>query len=572
MDFSKLEEMNLTRDELNRFGEALKDEKFRELLNEYAAEISNPENRRRYEEEITQLEKDRGTSVQFIHPEAHHVLKTRGARDKLFINICSDQLIDKPSCEAATGRDGEAGYNWRLPFSLTPGRPDRDAAGRSCVVYDVIFHPDALQAAEHSARLLELLHSTAVRGVQDAFHVPLDSSSVKQLKMKYKGVPQAAVIRRPIPGEPQQGSSDPEPEPGASCAAPPDPGDSRSSSSNQPTKPHYTVKYRSVVDLQDYRCSRDSGPGARPREIIITVDLPLLGSAQDAEVSVQERRLVLDSQKPAYKLDLPLSYPVDEDKGDAKFNKTKKQLTITLPVQPARSTALHQIRCDEMKSSGEDEDDAADQVPETSACDTAGLQHEPETGFPFASEPQIIDLTTEPQTQVNPAVNRTEPQEPDHSHLIYSVEMNNEVDSSSNTFSSEAEIQTRTTANGRDEDIHEVSGALETEHTQALESDTASDANASVPHQPLTTDNNALINQQLNHEEDRSSSQDTEPKTRRSSEDHESTTERSEEPAAADGVIPRESEPDGRHGFIGTHKTSAALCFQNSLWSDLDLS
>uniref|UniRef100_A0A672PUK1 PIH1 N-terminal domain-containing protein n=1 Tax=Sinocyclocheilus grahami TaxID=75366 RepID=A0A672PUK1_SINGR len=195
------------------------------------------------------LEKDRGTSVQFIHPEAHHVLKTRGARDKLFINICSDQLIDKPSCEAATGRDGEAGYNWRLPFSLTPGRPDRDAAGRSCVVYDVIFHPDALQAAEHSARLLELLHSTAVRGVQDAFHVPLDSSSVKQLKMKYKGVPQAAVIRRPIPGEPQQGSSDPEPEPGASC----------------PTKPHYTVKYRSV----------------------------------DAEVSVQERRLVLDSQKPA---------------------------------------------------------------------------------------------------------------------------------------------------------------------------------------------------------------------------------------------------------------------------------
>ncbi|XP_016305384.1 protein kintoun [Sinocyclocheilus anshuiensis] len=587
MDFSKLEEINLTRDELNRFGEALKDEKFRELLNEYAAEISNPENKRRYEEEITQLEKDRGTNVQFIHPEAHHVLKTRGAGEKRFINICSDQLIDKPSSEAATGRDGKAGYNWRLPFSLTPGRPDRDAAGSRCMIYDVIFHPDALHAAEDSTRLLQLLHSTAIRGIEDAFHIELDTSNIKQLKMKYKGVPQAAVIRRPIPAEQQQSTSDPEPEPGASCAAPPDPEDSRSSS-NQPTKPHYTVKYRSVVDLQDYRCSRDSGPGARPREIIITVDLPLLRSAQDAEVSVQERRLVLESQKPAYKLDLPLSYPVDEDKGDAKFNKTKKQLTITLPVQPVRSTALHQIRCDEMKGSGEDEDDAADQVPETSACDTAGLQHEPETSFPFASEPQLIDLTTEPQTLVNPAVNRTEPQEPDHLYLICSVEMNNEdgininrpVDSSSNTFSSEAEIQTRVTANGRDEDIHEVSGALETEHTQVFESNTASDANALVPHQPLTTDNNALINQQssssanqqLNHEEDRSASQDTEPKTRRSSEDHESTTERLEEPAAANGVIPRETEPDGRHVFICTHKTSAALCFQNSLWSDLDLS
>uniref|UniRef100_A0A8C1KB98 PIH1 domain-containing protein 2 n=1 Tax=Cyprinus carpio TaxID=7962 RepID=A0A8C1KB98_CYPCA len=235
--------------------------------------ISNPENKRRYEEEITQLEKDRGTDVQFIHPEAHHVLKTRGAGEKRFINICSNQLIDKPSCEAGRGRGGKAGYNWCLPFSLTPGRPDRDAAGNRCVIYDVIFHPDALHAAETNKRLMELLHSTAVGGVEDSFHIKLDKGHIKQLKMKYKGVPQA---------------------------------------------------YRSVIDL----------------EIVITVALPLLRSAQDAEVRVQERRLVLESQKPAYKLDLPLSYPVDEDKGDAKFNKTKKELTITLPVQPIISLSL----------------------------------------------------------------------------------------------------------------------------------------------------------------------------------------------------------------------------------------
>lgn len=122
------------------------------------------------------------------------------------------------------------------------------------------------------------------------------------------------------------------------------------------------------------------------------------------------------------------------------------------------------------------------------------------------------------------------------------------------------------TANGRDEDVHEVSGALDTENTQASESNTASDANALLPHQPLTTDDNALINQQLNHEEDRSSSQDTE-KTRRSSEDHESTAE---EPAAANSVLLREIERGGRDVFICSHKTSAALRFQNSLWSDLD--
>ncbi|XP_052385899.1 protein kintoun [Carassius gibelio] len=599
MDFSKLEEMNLTRDEINRFGEALKDEKFRELLNEYATEISDPENKRRYEEEITQLEKDRGTNVQFIHPEAHHVLKIRGAREKRFINICSNQLIDKPSCEAGRDRDGKTGFHWRLPFSLTPGRPDRDASGNSCVIHDVIFHPDALHAAENNKRLMELLHRTAIGGVEDSFHIKLDRRNIKQLKMKYKGVPQAAVIRRPIPGHEQQQSTrdleqthtepEPEPEPEASCAAPPDHEDSRSSSSSQPTEPHYTVKYRSVVDLQDYRCSRDSGPGARPTDIIITVSLPLLRSAQDAELLVLEQRLVLQSHKPAYKLDLPLSYPVDEDKGDAKFNKTKKQLTITLPVQPARSTELQQTRCDEMKSEEEEdqircdemkrseeeedqtrcdemkrsEEEEEDQNPRTSneevletelncsivspsAGDTAGLQQEP-----LAS--QLIDLTTEPQT-------------PDHLQLICSVETDNEdgthinraVASPNTKCSSESEIQTHVKANAGDEDVHEVSGALHTENT-------ASDANALFPHQTLDTDDTAL-NQQLNHEEDQSSSQD-EPETRRSSEDHESTAE---ETASADGVILREIERDGRDVFICSHKTSAALCFQNSLWSDLD--
>lgn len=442
MEFgSKLEEMNLTRDEINRLGEALKDEKFRELLNEYAAEISNPENKRRYEEEITQLEKDRGVNVQFIHPEAHHVLKTRSARDKRFINICSNQLIDKPSCEAARDRDGKPGQNWRLPFSLTPGRPDRDAAGNSGVIYDVIFHPDALHAAENDERLMELIHSTAIGGIEDSFHVELDRNNIKQLKMKYKGVPQAAVIRRPIPGHqqqqqhllsfpyPDQIQTKPEPEPKT-----PDPEDSRSP--NQPRKPHYTIKYRSVVDLQDYRCARDSGPGARPRGIVVTVDLPLLKSAQDAELSVKERRLVLESRTPAYKLDLPLSYPVDEDKGDAKFNKTKKQLTVTLPVLPVRSTELHQIRRDEMKSNHED-DHEADQksdtpnedVPETESNrsvlthDTDALRHGPDRSSPLASKPHSTDLTTEPQTLIDPTVNRTEPQEPDHLHQICCAEM-----------------------------------------------------------------------------------------------------------------------------------------------------
>lgn len=455
MDFGcKLEELNLTSDEINRLGEALKDDKFRELLNEYAEEMSDPENRRRYEEEITQLEKDRGMNVRFIHPEGNHVLKTSSAGGKIFINVCSSQLIDKPSCEAARDRAGKPGQNWRLPFSLTPGRMDRDASGNSCVIYDVVFHPDALHMAAKDARFMKLIHRTVTDGIEDSFHIKLDKGKIKQLKMRYKGVAHPAVIRRPIPGQnqknqsaceedmmsfpyPDENQTTPEPK-ASSIQSLPNPDD------KQPIKPQYTLKYRSVVDLQDYRCSRDSAPGARPREIVITVDVPLLKSAQDADLSVTERRLVLEAPEPAYRLDLLLAYPVDEDKGDAKFNKTKKQLMITLPVRPEKTL---QINCDETKSTANYEADQNSQEVVLEPVhkeprDTAALHCSPDMRFRSASEPQFIDLTTEPQTHetsdnlINPTENQTELQEPDQYVEVAPInedESNRAVDSSSDT-------------------------------------------------------------------------------------------------------------------------------------------
>lgn len=36
---------------------------------EYAKEIADPENRKRYEEEITQMERERGQDIKFLHPK-----------------------------------------------------------------------------------------------------------------------------------------------------------------------------------------------------------------------------------------------------------------------------------------------------------------------------------------------------------------------------------------------------------------------------------------------------------------------------------------------------------------------
>lgn len=63
---SKLEDLNVTQDELNSIGEALKKEEFRKLLCDYVQEIQNPENRKLYEEELTELEKQRGNSYLIV--------------------------------------------------------------------------------------------------------------------------------------------------------------------------------------------------------------------------------------------------------------------------------------------------------------------------------------------------------------------------------------------------------------------------------------------------------------------------------------------------------------------------
>ncbi|KAM9708204.1 protein kintoun-like [Menidia menidia] len=347
----KLKDLNLSADEMDKFTKAFKDKKFREMLCDYAQEISDPENRRIYEEEIKLLEQDRGNSVEFIHPTPFRVIKTsEGGKQKCFINICSNEKIGKPEVKCAVSEDGRKGQNWSLPHTLHPGRQHEDPKGNKFMIYDVIYHPDTLHLASRNKRFMDMVDDTAIQGIQRAFKVTLDKRNVKEMKTKYKGTPQPCVIRKPIAGYQK-----PHEQPGPLSFPYPDEkqlegkpaetlpkktGDAqlnfqtRQQQTKEPTQPNYTVKYRSVVDLQDFRCSRDSAQSPRPKEIVVTIDVPLLKSVTNTNLEVKQKSLLLESEKPAYRLELPLAYPVDEDKGEAKFSKQKGQLTVTLPVLP----------------------------------------------------------------------------------------------------------------------------------------------------------------------------------------------------------------------------------------------
>lgn len=98
--------------------------------------------------------------------------------------------------------------------------------------------------------------------------------------------------------------------------------------------PKFSIKHQSDVEMEDFVLSRDAKMfAAIPKKLVITINLPLLKSANDAILDVHEQSLTLKSEKPAkYLLDLPLPYPVDGDSGNAKFDPKYKKLIVTLPV------------------------------------------------------------------------------------------------------------------------------------------------------------------------------------------------------------------------------------------------
>ncbi|XP_057579739.1 protein kintoun [Hippopotamus amphibius kiboko] len=336
---SPLEDLDLSGEEVQRLTSAFQDPEFRRMFAEYAEEITDPENRRRYEEEIIALERERGVEVRFVHPEPGHVLRTSldGTR-RCFVNVCSNALVGAPRSQPGS-RGAAPGRRWSLPYSLAPGREYAGGRGTRYTVYDVVFHPDALALARRHERFRQMLDATALEAVEQQFGVKLDRRNAKTLKAKYKGTPEAAVLRTALPGG---AAARPEAEPDSPLPALPRPPRPQAPAAPQaapqaaappaPTEPRYRVVQRHHVDLQDYRHSRDSAPSTVPRELLVTVELPLLRSAERAALEVTGRLLRLDSREPDYRLRLRLPYPVEDGRGSARFDRARRRLLVTLPV------------------------------------------------------------------------------------------------------------------------------------------------------------------------------------------------------------------------------------------------
>lgn len=194
---NKLKDLNLTNEEVQRFSDAFKNDEFRKLFMEYAEELNDPKNRELYEKEIRAAEEERGSNVTFVHPKPGHVIKTTiDGKKKCFINIATNENVEKPSYSKSVGASSQPGVHWSLPHCLAGPHEDLDHDSKPCTVYDVVFSPDTYRMAETNSRFMKMVEDSAIESIENNFHCKLDRNNIKKLKTKFKGIPKATIIRK----------------------------------------------------------------------------------------------------------------------------------------------------------------------------------------------------------------------------------------------------------------------------------------------------------------------------------------------------------------------------------------
>ena len=107
--------MDISKNELKAFTKAMEHDEFKNIMNDYVKEISDPKNQSEYETYLRQLEEagDLPKGTKLIKPTAAFCIKTTSKKlvsdinktffdQKTFINVCMHEDIQKPKREFMT--------------------------------------------------------------------------------------------------------------------------------------------------------------------------------------------------------------------------------------------------------------------------------------------------------------------------------------------------------------------------------------------------------------------------------------------------------------------------------------
>eukprot|EP00798_Chlamydomonas_sp_ICE-L_P008064 gene8064-1301_t len=102
-------------------------------------------------------------SLSWVLLEQNYVVKTQqlGTGEKVFINVCVSEKIDKASKRSGKSADGKTGSFFDVPLSLGNMKKGTDKTSAECSVFDFVVHPETIKMGEETPAIRNLVVETA---------------------------------------------------------------------------------------------------------------------------------------------------------------------------------------------------------------------------------------------------------------------------------------------------------------------------------------------------------------------------------------------------------------------------
>ncbi|CAD7922159.1 unnamed protein product [Amoebophrya sp. A25] len=391
---------DLTTDDVSRINKAMKTEQFGSLMQDYLQEISDPNNRAEYDQYMEQLESkgELPEGTELLRCEPGFCVRTdvcfkNGQTQKCFINVCFSPLLRDVEMVQAPG-----GHQVSLPFALSPPRVDQDSKSSTCLTCDFGLSENSFAQCKNNPDFLRMIVDIATKNLSTNFlkgfeEVKNDFRVLKKTNCK-GGKPYLMSVRvenlRPdkkrkkknkksgaaaagdgiTPGELKEmkkdatqrmknmvESSDEDEE---ETTAPIE----DESKTKKVRVPQHRLVHQGQLELIEFEniqpgMSEQKVTPNIPANLKLVVKLPGVASAADIELDVQKDNVVLETR--FFYLDLPLPYEILPDDGTAKFDKPKKELTLSLPVLNSaanlrRGTSAESTSADDKEQEQQEDD------------------------------------------------------------------------------------------------------------------------------------------------------------------------------------------------------------------------
>ena len=361
----------ITRKEARDLLHALDKPEFSGLMDNYINEISDPNNIKETNQFLKESEerKDLPSNVKLCKPTPGFCIKSEkynikrpGNRQKVFINICSYDEVPEPK--------SDSNNMWSLPHLLNKGRHDQDKNKKVCTTFDVVFNSKAIKLSNENIAFKKFVCDTAINGINNQLlaktEEKISSDFVVKTKFNYKGL-EVAYINihslnkgemddRKEPNEfhkteimkevekiknesKKEDKKEEEDDDEGKVYDQPDVGEINKDIKIQKEidinnkVPIYKIKYSNTFDINNFFYQPEGVNEVQEnyKRMIIDIETPRMNSAGDAELEVDIKQLKF-SYKDIYKLDIALPIEIKKETVRAKFDKTKKILSISADI------------------------------------------------------------------------------------------------------------------------------------------------------------------------------------------------------------------------------------------------